>query len=166
MADATKRRAAAGAPDVFGRGGGLTHPALALRGRWRLSRRIEDFRAGTEGGFEGEAQLYHDSEAPDRLRWEEAGVMRLGGVEAEGRRAYLWRLQPPALVEIRHEDGRFFHLLRLRGGEDAVRHDCPPDLYEGLYRFHGPDRWTLTWRVRGPRKDYRMETLHQRAPAG
>ena len=178
MDDATKRRAAAGgagggsagAPDRPGRAGGVSHPALALRGRWRLTRDIHDAHGGQTGRFEGEAQLSHDPAqeggAPDRLRWAESGILRLGGAEAEGTRVYLWRLQPPDVVEFRHGDGRFFHLLRLRGGRAEVHHDCAPDVYRGEYLFEGPDRWRLIWRVTGPRKDYRMETLHERIAAG
>ncbi|MGG7565736.1 DUF6314 family protein [Rhodovulum sp. DZ06] len=133
-----------------------------MLGRWRLTRRIEDFHAAQEGAFHGEAELRHEPGAPDRLAWEEEGLLRLGKAEARGRRAYLWRLQPPDVVEISHADGRFFHLLRVKGDGDAVSHDCPPDLYKGEYRFETPDRWTLEWRVTGPRKDYRMLTVHER----
>lgn len=141
--------------------GGLRHPALRLLGRWRLTRVIADSHAGQEGRFTGEAELFHDA-APDRLRWEERGEMRLGGHAGPASRAYLWRLHPPDRAEVLYEDGRFFHLARVRGASCAVRHDCGPDLYEGEYLFDAPDRWRLVWRVRGPRKDYRMETLHER----
>ena len=40
-----------------------SHPALALIGRWRLTRRIEDFRAGGEALFDGEALLAPDAGA-------------------------------------------------------------------------------------------------------
>lgn len=155
-----------------------SHPALALIGRWRLTRRIEDFRAGSEAAFDGEALLAPDAgaggaEPPSpgvgigaaaaHLRWAEHGILRIGGAQSQARRAYLWRLGPPDMVDVSYEDGRFFHAFAMApGGEAAVRHDCPPDLYDGAYRFETPDLWRLTWRVRGPRKDYRMTTEHLR----
>ena len=98
-----------------------------------------------------------------RLRWAEEGALTLGGVQTQARRVYLWRLFAPDGVEVAYEDGRFFHAFAMEpGGAAEVRHDCAPDLYEGVYAFEGPDRWRLTWRVRGPRKDYAMTTDHLR----
>jgi hypothetical protein len=152
------------------------HPALALIGRWRLTRRIEDFRAGGDAHFEGEALLAPDlgpgegaAEPPSpgaaaaHLLWAEHGILRIGGAETQARRSYLWRLGPPDIVDVSYEDRRFFHAFVMApGGGADVRHDCPPDLYDGAYLFEGPDLWRLTWRVRGPRKDYRMTTEHLR----
>jgi hypothetical protein len=173
MEHATKRRAA----------GEGEHPGLALIGRWRLVRRIEDFRAGTEAGFDGEATLGPvaapspasggiepplsgvDEAVPaaPTLMWREAGTLRLGAHVSAASRVYLWRLIAPDLLDVAYQDGRPFHRVALpRVGEALASHDCAPDRYDGAYTFQGPDRWTLVWRVRGPRKDYRMITEHTR----
>jgi hypothetical protein len=98
-----------------------------------------------------------------RLRWTEEGVLRMAGAETRARRVYLWRLTPPDMVDVAYEDGRHFHAFAMALGSGAdVAHDCPPDVYSGSYAFENPDRWRLSWRVRGPRKDYRMTTSHAR----
>jgi hypothetical protein len=151
-----------GPEDAAAGGARPRHPALALLGRWRLTRRIEDRRADQAGAFDGEAVLRQGSDA---LIWEEEGRLRLGPAETIARRSYLWRLRAPDVADIRHHDGRAFHAIALpdfAGGRVAARHDCAPDLYEGLYVFDSADRWRLTWRVRGPRKDYCMTTEHLR----
>ncbi|MFT4793977.1 MAG: hypothetical protein ACJAVR_000253 [Paracoccaceae bacterium] len=168
---------------------GVLHPALALVGQWRLTRQIEDVRAGAEVRFEGEALLSRDAgsgrlappspgvgsaaaarvadgaplPATIHLRWAEEGTLHMGGTQTRARRVYLWRLSARAMVEVAYEDGRIFHAFAMApGGGADVRHDCAPDLYEGVYAFDAPDFWRLTWRVRGPRKDYRMVTEHRR----
>jgi hypothetical protein len=71
-------------------------------------------------------------------------------------RRYLWS----ADLSVWFEDGRFFHNVPPHGGPTA--HWCDPDQYDGQYDFADWPAFRVTWRVRGPRKDYRMETLYRR----
>lgn len=132
---------------------------IRLEGRWRLDRHIDDRRAGGVAAFAGEALFRPDGSG---LRCEEAGLLRINGVETRASRVYLWRFPAPERVEVLFEDGRFFHAFDPRDPAPGASHDCPPDFYEVTYRFDGPDRWRSVWRVRGPRKDYRMESVFSR----
>lgn len=155
-----------------------------LAGRWHLSRAILDRRAGQTGRLEGEASFspapaaVETGPAPLRvgkaadavpaagsvLVWQETGRMRLGGFESEVFRVYRCWFPAPAHGEIRFPDGRLFHPLDLTDGTCAVRHPCGDDLYLGLYRALDADRLQVHWTVTGPRKDYALDSLYQRAP--
>jgi hypothetical protein len=63
-------------------------------------------------------------------------------------------------------DGRFFHRAEITEGRARVCHDCAPDKYIGRYCFQGPDRWSLSWRVTGPRKDLVVSSVFSRGGGG
>jgi hypothetical protein len=63
---------------------------------------------------------------------------------------------------VRFDDGRPFHPLVLRAARVAVAHACGEDAYEGAYVVLGPDAFDVTWRVRGPAKDQRIESRYRR----
>jgi hypothetical protein len=78
------------------------------------------------------------------------------GARFLGERRYLWALD----LSVLFEDGRFFHKVPPLGG--ATAHWCDPDQYDGMYDFSDWPEFAVTWHVRGPRKDYRMETQYRR----
>lgn len=89
------------------------------------------------------------------LRYTERGEMRLPGhAPIQVERSYHW----DADLGVFFEDGRFFHYVPMRGG--ATAHWCDPDEYDGFYDFREWPVFSVTWRVRGPRKDYRMATRY------
>ena len=106
------------------------------------------------------------SPAPDGLRYHEHGTLVLGTYRGPAERQHCFALEGPAAADVRFADGRPFHRLDLASGRAPVRHDCPPDRYRGEYWAHGPDVWTLTWRVEGPRKRLLIRTRFRRAPPG
>lgn len=131
----------------------------AFAGGWRISRVITDRRAGTTGWFDGRADLRADPAGG--LIWVETGQLRLGdGPVLSATRRYLWQEQG-ARITVLFEDGRYFHDFDPSGAGAQAHHDCPPDVYDVVYDFADWPRWRCTWKVRGPRKDYRMESLHQ-----
>jgi len=131
-----------------------------FKGRWHLSRRINDSTAGGTGLFEGIATLRPDGQG---MIYEEAGELRLEGVSGmKATRRYLWREGESGLVEVFFDDGRDFHRFDPEGGVVSAWHDCPPDLYEVSYNFTRWPEWQATWRVKGPRKDYTMITDYRR----
>jgi hypothetical protein len=85
------------------------------------------------------------------LHFRESGVIGFGDYRGDATQAYQFRPHGPA-ADVFFEDGRLFHKVDLATGRAAVRHLCPPDLYEGRYRVLTPDTWTVTWRITGPRK--------------
>lgn len=135
-----------------------------FEGRWRMTRRIEDARAGGGSGlFDGIAVF---APVGGGLAYAEAGELRLpdqAGLRAE--RRYLWRAAG-AGVDVCFEDGSDFHHINLSRKVATAWHECLPDFYEVSYNFsHWTSRrpeWRAIWRVQGPAKDYTMITDYRR----
>jgi hypothetical protein len=130
-----------------------------LEGEWHLIRRMRDVRRGEIGRLTGDARFSRD--APGVLAFEERGMLTLGAMRTEAQRAYRYEVTK-AGFRVLFPDGRFFHEARLEGGRAEVAHDCAPDLYCGRYRFETLDRWFLSWRITGPRKDLMISSLFLR----
>lgn len=129
-----------------------------LKGHWRLSRTIEDRRAGLTGHLEGTSNWLPDGTG---LRQEETGMLRYGtAAPMRASRVYLWRETPEGLA-VFFEDGRPFH--RLAAGHLADRHWCDPDTYDVTYDLAGWPQWAQIWHVTGPRKDARIVSRFQSA---
>jgi len=125
-------------------------------GAWRLSRVIEDARAGQIVHLEGRA-LFTPDEAG--LVCEESGKLQLPGqAPLQATRRFLWR-RAEGGIAVHFEDGRFFHLIGPGLNPEAM-HDCPPDLYRVAYDFSRWPDWSTRWRVEGPRKDYAMRSTY------
>lgn len=120
-----------------------------FRGCWRLSRTINDGRADLLGHFKGEAVFYPTEQG---LRLEEKGHLDYGGAELIAERVYLWTPNSTG-VAVFYEDGRPFHEFAFEPSQQ-VEHICGPDLYKGHYTFSDWPNWSVSWCVRGPRKDY------------
>lgn len=131
-----------------------------FKGRWRLHRVIEDHRAGTRLIFEGDVSMFDDGEGltyRESGRWARADW---GGLAAT--RTLLWR-EDPRGIGVFFGDGRPFHVFEVvRDGVSASGHDCAPDRYDVIYRFHLPMLWEADWRATGPRKDYVSRTRYDR----
>ncbi|GHF50816.1 DUF6314 family protein [Seohaeicola zhoushanensis] len=143
---------------LAGQGG----PGLAdFAGRWALSRVIDDALAGQRLMAEGFAQLAPDAQG---LVYDETVELQLAdGQRLNGTRRYLWRADPAGGIAVHFADGRLFHRIAPGGVTSEDRHDCAPDLYVGAYDFTAWPMFRVVWQVRGPRKDYRMETLYRPA---
>jgi len=90
------------------------------------------------------------------LAYTETGQMHITGhAPMQVERRYSWDSD----LAVCFEDGRFFHHVPPEGGETA--HWCDPDQYDGVYEFGSWPEFTVTWRVRCPRKDYRMVTRYR-----
>lgn len=126
-------------------------------GRWRIERRIDDRLAGATGRFTGAARF---TPTADGLSYREEGCLRLGaGPQVLAVREYLWA-EDRGLIVVRHGDGRPFHAFDPAAPE--ARHWCEPDDYRVRYDFSAWPAWRAEWTVRGPRKDYTMESLFTR----
>jgi hypothetical protein len=122
----------------------------AFAGCWTLSRQVLDRRAGWTARFEGSAVF---SRAAAGLIYEEAGELRIPGAPPlRATRRHLW-CEANGLIEVRFEDGRFFHAFDPRAPRAAAHHECPPDAYRVTYDFSAPQGWSSRWEIRGPRKD-------------
>ncbi|MDA5093891.1 DUF6314 family protein [Aliiroseovarius sp. KMU-50] len=142
----------------------MTRHFIDFEGRWLISRRIEDAKAGSSGSFDGVASFSPDGEGG--FCYEEVGELRLpagpnGPTAMQATRRYLWKADPDG-VRVLFEDGRDFHRINLAQDTATGFHHCPPDDYEVSYNFSRWPNWRATWQVRGPRKDYMMITDYRR----
>lgn len=134
-----------------------------FEGDWRVARTILH-AAGPRARFDGRARFEADGAG---LVCREAGALTIAGhapVMAE--RRYLWRAGAGGAIDVLFDDGRPFHRIDLRQCAPQDRHMCDPDIYEVRYDFARWPAWSSLWRVRGPRKSYRMETLYRCAAGG
>ena len=143
----------------------MTPPDLwSFEGVWRLERRIEDRLApgpARIGQAQGQAVLARDG---DGLVYDERVTLHLPGQRPiEGTRRYLWTAVAGGIA-VRFADGRAFHQITLGAGAPEAAHWCAPDQYDVRYDFTHWPRWTSRWDVRGPRKNYMMQTDY--APDG
>ena len=131
-------------------------PELAdFKGRWRLTRRIDDRRAGHRAHFEGIATFHEDGPG---LRLREEGVLRLPGQSPiAATRSYLWRTEGD-WIDVRFDDGQPFHRFDPCAPRPTARHPCGEDLYHVRYDFRGWPIWDAVWHVAGPRKDYDLQS--------
>ena len=96
----------------------------------------------------------------DGLMYRETGDLQLGEMSPiRAERSYLWRPGGVGRVTVAFADGRPFHDIALIPRPEA-EHFCDPDQYSVRYDFGDWPRWTAVWRVKGPRKDYRMTTRY------
>ncbi len=122
-----------------------------FEGAWAFERRITH-AGGQEAVVTGRAIWMRDGTG---FEYVETGEMRLtGAAPMRVERRYRWEEGP----RVYFADGRFFHHVPPEGGETA--HWCDPDQYDGAYDFSRWPEFTVTWAVRGPRKDYRMMTIY------
>lgn len=141
----------------------MTPPALALDdflGAWSLDRRIDDKLTESTGHLAGKAEFTWDGDA---LVYREEGALRFDGQPPfTASRTYVWSARPEGGVEIAFEDGRPFHHFTFDRGRPEATHMCDPDMYHVTYDFLHWPKWSGTWRVQGPRKNYCMRSRYQR----
>ena len=142
----------------------MTPKLMDFEGAWVLERRIlhED---APDAEFRGSARFHPDG---DGLLYEERGLMKIDGHRpVSAQRRYLWREGQGGMIEVLFDDGRAFHSI-LPGAMDEAQasHWCDPDMYEVHYRFGQWPDWIATWKVRGPRKSYRMVSTYRRPVQG
>lgn len=129
-------------------------------GRWQLSRRIDDRRAGQAGRLVGEARF---EPGQGGLILTETGRLRYGdGPPMQAERRYLWRDEAGGIA-VFFDDGRPFHWFA--HDTPQASHNCPPDLYHVRYDFSAWPDWGAIWQVTGPRKDYVMTSHYSRQRA-
>jgi hypothetical protein len=128
-----------------------------FEGEWALDRQIEDRLLDAPVRFQGRAIFRPDGEG---YRYQEVGQMTIGdAAPMEARRAYLW-FQRDGRIVVTHDDGRPFH--DFDPADPVARHVCTPDDYRVRYDFSGWPDWSATWRVSGPRKNYRLVSRYSR----
>ena len=122
---------------------------------WRITREIEDRKAGAKVSFEGKVMTEMVS---GQLRWHETGQLRMPQGAFASDRVTLWQ-DVEAGLAVHFDDGRLFHRID-RAVSPIATHDCDPDVYNLAYDFAPWPRWSVTITVSGPRKDYTSVTLY------
>ncbi|MEL7155269.1 MAG: DUF6314 family protein [Actinomycetota bacterium] len=142
--------------------------AALLTGWWDLDRTITH-GDGARAEVHGTATWSRAADRPDRLRYDEAGTLRLGSRQLASTRALLFDLGPPGLgpagADVSFADERPFYRLDLTTGRCAPIHLCGDDRYEGLIELLDGDRLVEQWVVRGPAKNYTSVATLTRRPA-
>ncbi len=127
-----------------------------------MVRRISDARADMMGRLTGWAVF---TSSADGLIHEEKGDLSFGAYRGPVARRYHLAIESPFTGMVRHWDGSLFHALDLVSGTAGILHRCGEDHYRGRYRVLDENRFTVSWQVTGPRKQYRLATLYRRAGA-
>ena len=128
-------------------------------GEWQFDREIDDRMLLGVGIGKGQARFALSGAV---VAYDETSKMAFAGAPPfKGTRRYLWQADDRG-VAVLFADGRDFHRLDLVAGTATAAHWCDPDQYDVTYDFSDWPRWSSRWQVRGPRKDYTMETRYQR----
>jgi hypothetical protein len=128
----------------------------AFIGSYDVERVIEDRRAAAQSRFDGRAVLYLSSTG---AVYRETGALILNDQRFHAERSYLWH-EDTGRIWVRFADGRDFHDFDPKIGGLASAHLCGADMYRGGYELSDWPRWSVTWDVSGPRKDYRSITTY------
>lgn len=134
-----------------------------LEGSWAVSREVP-----SEGHFEGHANFERVNIA--ELAFSETGVLtQNNGQHLDAFRRYVYRFENGEIaVYFDEEPRRLFHKLVLRSESSSISatglHHCGDDIYSMEYNFAVSDCFTITHRVKGPRKNYRMISVFRRLP--
>ena len=130
-----------------------------LRGTWAFDRAIEG-----HGSMKGTAHFC--SAFPETLDYDESGIHAAKGGAVDFYQSYMYVRQDGDIL-VTFKDGRPFHRLAFhRSPENLLTatavHLCGDDVYSGQYVFRDNDNFSLCWDVKGPRKDYMIETTYIR----
>lgn len=124
-------------------------------GKWSVSRQVHDTLSGGVTQFHGMAEFALQDAG---LHYSESGqIVVPGRAPMKAERRYFWE-QDGDDIHVAFDDGRPFHSFSCLTNMVEAAHWCPPDQYDVSYDFRDWPRWSSTWRVKGPRKDYVMVT--------
>ena len=142
--------------------GGVSAVLNRLSGRWTFERSIEG-----HGSMTGTATFSPEGEL---LAYREQGALRLGdGSELQGEREYAYYgRQDGFAVFFAEKPPRLFHEVRLLETDDGhlhgqAEHRCGQDHYFSTYELRCDGSLLVRHVVRGPRKDYAVNTAYRRA---
>lgn len=134
-------------------------------GQWAVERDLLDRRDGTRGTFSGVVLFVPDDDGGLALR--EEGTMRWPAFTGPASREYLLRPSGHAdALDVFFPDARPFHRMSFSPAANEDNHWCDPDTYRVTYVLEGPDRFSYSWDVTGPRKDLLLVSRLVRGGAG
>lgn len=132
----------------------------ALEGGWNIQREIKP-----GGRFKGKGVFTFS--AANELSYHEQGQMMLeSGEVLDAGRQFTYRLENERIA-VYYADGpdagALFHTLTFESERRARGENlCKEDFYAAEYVFELPEKFTLTYTVNGPKKDYTSESVFTR----
>ncbi len=134
----------------------------SLKGNWIFHRIIS-----SHGTIEGTATFSRGS-SENCLHYKEEGVFFDGsGKTYDTFREYFYQLdQDQISVYFCENPLRLFHTLsfvpKLKIPTATASHLCKCDTYDAVYTFSAPDAFSLCYTIKGPQKDYCIQTDFKR----
>jgi hypothetical protein len=137
-----------------------------LRGHWAIQRHIEP-----GGAFNGVAVFSQRS--TDSLLYHESGTLTLdNGIAVTGENSYVYALRD-GVIDVSFATGlsRGQHFIDIALPEESSgalpfectdRHHCRLDTYDATFSMQSATRFTMTYLVRGPAKDYVSRSEYHR----
>ena len=117
-----------------------------------MERDLLDRSDGTRGTFSGVVLFTPTND--DGLALREEGTMRWPSFTGPASRDYLLKpAERPDALDVFFPDGRPFHRMAFTPDASRDAHWCDPDTYRVSYTRQGPDHFSYSWDVTGPRKD-------------
>ncbi len=133
----------------------------AAAGTWTVERHLLDRATGTRGTFTGVVRFSPTDDGGLALR--EEGTIRWPAFTGPASREYILKTADrPDALDVFFADGRPFHRMSFSPQANLDQHWCDPDTYRVSYTCGGPDAFSYTWDVTGPRKDLLLSSaLHR-----
>ena len=137
-----------------------------LQGSWSVERTLWDRSSDARGTFTGVVRFSPNDDGG--LAFHEEGTMRWptpAGDTFTGPASRDYILHPTAAshsMDMSFPDGRPFHRMSFRAESSHDEHWCDPDTYRVTYALRGPDEFSYSWDVHGPRKNQLLESLLRR----
>lgn len=138
-----------------------------LPGVWTLERQTQSIDG--QGVFTGTCTFTALDDG--RLLCEENGIMTLNGHTNEANRSYIYECHDDHIVILYndpHRKGDVLHILEFnKEGDYAVAkhcHVCEPDTYDLTFTMLSDDIIDMKYIVKGPKKDYAMQSVLTRQP--
>ena len=137
-----------------------------MQGRWSAHRQFE---GNYRGAFQGDASFVLESGGAPAYRYTEQGKLTdEAGQRFDAKQSYRYCLTEKNLEVLKREDAVWtvMHQLDFRddGGIATAGHThlCGQDHYTAVYRVDLSGSWEVSYRVTGPKKDYRICTKYSR----
>lgn len=140
----------------------ISHLFQHLPGCWNFQRVISG--AGTVRG----TAVFKKAADASVLAYREEGVFTsLNNLVNNVYKNYIYRYQDKK-ISVFFEDDKPFHTLEFSGTDFPLRaqanHLCKCDSYTAVYTFYSEHRFSLHYSVKGPQKDYTIETIFTKQP--
>ncbi len=135
-----------------------------LEGTWHFTRRISHY-----GQMQGTATFRKAPSNGNQLHYREDGQLQSNdGTSMTAFREYNYRLEN-GVISVYFTDQKLFHTLIFdQTASDhttitaTATHLCECDTYDATYTFKIPNEFFLRYTVKGPKKEFSIETIFQR----